>query len=637
MKILRKKSCSAIAVLLLLMLAFPALTQQKIDDSQLLSLNARAQNAYERGSYNEAEKLWNEALAVSISIYGEKHFSTSACYSNLALTLNNKAEYDRAIEMYNKAAEIDAQITSGTDTANALRFNNIGGVFEDKGMYAEAIDYYTKALNILIKVNESRSGMIHPYTAGCYNNFGSVYEKTGDYERSITSLRKALDIKLKLHGDKSPNTAISYNNLGNPYRSRGDYQKALEYYNMALKIRLDSFGEKHPNTATSYSCIGQTLYAQKKYDEAISYYEKTISIRTEVLGANHPDTALAYNDLGTVYNSKKDHAKAISNYNKALSILERAYNKRHPYIGTVFNNLAAAYQDQKNYDTALRYYNQSLSMRLSFLGEKHPDVAQIYNNMGTLYKVRGNNANAVTNFEKAVDIIKKTEANQRTILYSQNLGKAYFDDKNYVQAYRAFQTGTDTIIKIYEGNATTAKDFAERNADALYYAGSAAMINKYSGSAFTITEILNAKSANTIVMSELQERCADNELVITYLLPENADDYKRPFALIIGQKSSVFVELKTSYKFQVQVEQFIKAPEGSQTKNKLAAELYQELIVPIEKSFTQGKISRLVFIPGKTLESIDIGTLRSPKGVMLLEDFEVRSFSSASAAYGSRK
>jgi len=318
--------------------------------------------------YDEAIKLFEEALALGQTLFGENSVEIAAIYHNMASAYKNQGDYPQALEWHQKALVIREKALGKEHPDTASTYNNMAIVYYSQGDYPKALEWHQKALVI----REKALGKEHPDTAKTYNNMAGVYYGQGDYPKALEWYQKALDIHEKALGKEHPDTASTYNNMANVYDDQGDYPKALEWHQKALDICEKALGKEHPNTASTYNNMASVYKNQGDYPKALEWYQKALDIREKALGKEHPDTAQTYNNMAGVYYSQGDYPKALEWYQKALDIYEKALGKEHPDTAMTYNNMASVYNNQGDYPKALEWYQKALDIREKALGKEHP-------------------------------------------------------------------------------------------------------------------------------------------------------------------------------------------------------------------------------------------------------------------------
>ena len=152
---------------------------------------------------------------------------------NKAINLNAKGDdsykrgqYDQALDFYNKALVIFQTI--GDTSGEGTTLKNIGGIYQAQIQYDLALDYFNKALVIFRTIGDT-SG-----EGGTLNSIVMIHKAQGQNDLALDYFNKALII-YQATGDAYGEGSI-VNNIGMIHKAQGQYDQALEYFNIALFI-----------------------------------------------------------------------------------------------------------------------------------------------------------------------------------------------------------------------------------------------------------------------------------------------------------------------------------------------------------------------------------------------------------------
>jgi len=120
--------------------------------------------------------------------------------------------------------------------------------------------------------------------------------------------------------------------------------------------------------------------------------------------------------------------------------------KKSPKISRNFNWLGVAYLKENNIDLAKGNFLKAI--------EINPNFQDAHNNLGNIYSYQGNLEKAIFHFEKAISLGKLKFGKDNTNIIRVNLGLAYFNSGEYVEAIRHFKMALENdpennIIKNY--------------------------------------------------------------------------------------------------------------------------------------------------------------------------------------------
>jgi CHAT domain-containing protein/Flp pilus assembly protein TadD len=303
------------------------------------------------GENQKAIEYYNQALPLQIAV-GDRQGETKTL-SNLGLVYTSLGEQQTALKYYNQALPIAR--ARGDRPSEAMILNNLGSVYNGLGEKQKAIDYYRQALPLQRAVGD-RVG-----EGRTLSNLGGLHMFLGNLQKALDYYQQALP--LILAGGGRSDEATLLNNLGSLQGELGETQKAIEYYQQALPIQRE-IGDR-TGEATTLNNLGYIYYASGDHPKAIDHYNQAISILHAV--GNRAMEARGLNNLGRLYADLGDRQKALNYFNQSLPI-SRAVGDRTTESATL-NNFGRVYRALNQPQKAMGYYNQALAIRRA-LGER---------------------------------------------------------------------------------------------------------------------------------------------------------------------------------------------------------------------------------------------------------------------------
>ena len=314
---------------------------------------------YHRAQYEQAEPLYQRALAIREKALGPDHPDTDTSLNNLALLYDSQGRYEQAEPLYQRALAIREKALGPDHPDTAQSLNNVAGLYRSQGRDEQAEPLYQRALAI----REKALGPDHPSTASCLNNLALLYHSQGRYEQAEPLYQRALAIWEKALGPDHPDTATSLNNLAALYRSQGRDEQAEPLYQRALAIREKALGPDHPDTATSLNNLALLYDSQGRYEQAEPLYQRALAIREKALGPDHPSTATSLNNLALLYDSQERYEQAEPLYQRALAILEKAL-PGHPNVASFLDNYAGLLRQMGRENQAAKMRERAKAIRV---------------------------------------------------------------------------------------------------------------------------------------------------------------------------------------------------------------------------------------------------------------------------------
>ena len=203
---------------------------------------------HDNEDFDEAIELCEQVIEMERNRNGGITETLGAAYNSMGLayklkadSLNDNELYGLALEMYQTALTVYSSLYGENHPDVAMVYSNIGGVYDQLGDYPQALDYELKDLGISTDV----LGKNDPSVATSYNNIGMTYKRMGDYEHAKEYYDEALRIYELFYDEDSVEMGGMYANLGIMYKQLGDYKQAYDYLNRAVLILKKARGESH--------------------------------------------------------------------------------------------------------------------------------------------------------------------------------------------------------------------------------------------------------------------------------------------------------------------------------------------------------------------------------------------------------
>lgn len=410
-------------------------------ESEYVTLFSLGQIAYFEEEYEEAVRLFDEALKLDLDPERTNELNVATAYMYRGYAKSFLEDYEEALADVNSALEIDPQFARAfnfrgyiydsqdkpeealaeyemaieLDPEYGTPYNNIGIYYKDQNDYETALSYYNKAIEA------------DPEQTRAYRNKGEAHYQLGELEEALAAYNQAIEIE--------PEEAENYNARGNHYHDDlKDYNPALEDYSKA--IELDSDPIYYRNRAITYTELGE-------YDAAMADYEQAIEL--------DPEYVWAYTGQASLYEKLEDYEAALAAYNQAIEI--------DPEEAGTYHARGYYYYNRKDYDAAIKDYTKA--------AEKGNAGAQ--NNLGIMYQggegVEQDYAEAVRWYRLAAEQKEPYAQNNLGLMYENGYGVEQ-DDTEAVRWYRlAAEQGHEGaqvhLAKIYEQGIGVIQDYDE--------------------------------------------------------------------------------------------------------------------------------------------------------------------------------
>lgn len=463
------------------------------DEPKIVERRERAAEALERGSYDQANELLAEAVAIDRFAINEQQEALHRRQLSAATTLSQQGELERTRLNYRKAAEHFAEAallvpSSETDirlaylTRQASAFTAQGRQFGDNSALIDAINIYRLVLN------EQACEQFPLQWATTLNDLATALWRLGEretgterLEEAITAYRAALQERTR---ERVPlEWATTQNSLGNVLRILGERESSTERleeaiiaYRAALEERtresvpLD-WATTQYNLGTVFSILGERESGTERLDAAIKAYQAVLEERTR--DRVPLDWATTQNSLGNAFWRLAERESGIERLDEAIkayqAALEERTRDRVPLDwATTQNNLGTALRFHGSRQNNTEKLEQAATAYRAALEERTRDRvplqwAMTLNNLGITLKELGRRENRTENLDRAVELYQMA-LNEYTRDHvplqwawtQNNLGSAY-------QAIAEKTRNKDTLIKGIEAIKAALAIFVEGN------------------------------------------------------------------------------------------------------------------------------------------------------------------------------
>ena len=243
----------------------------------------------------------------------------------------------------------------------------------------------------------------------------------------------------------------SYLKKGNFHYNRFEDDKAMDYY-----LKSDSISTLYHLTditvISNHMNIARLLmFAEKGDDPNFKKAEQYILKGMEVAEKQENDVgkAMTYEKYGDFLYRTKDHKRSLEYQRRALEIAkDQNLTVRE---SSVYWGIAANYLATKQMDSAEYYYKKRIEILES--SDNNEDLALALSGLGSFYRRINRYDDAVNYLNQALKLFEEEKTNRTgQVLGTLNgLADAYYDNKNYLQAYttlnRAYKLRDSVIQK----------------------------------------------------------------------------------------------------------------------------------------------------------------------------------------------
>lgn len=202
--------------------------------------------------------------------------------------------------------------------------------------------------------------------------------------------------------------------------AKGDLQKSEELWRNSQQLSNQYFESPHPKILTSINGLASVLKEIEKFTEAEQLYMQSIAMTEQLYGNQHINTAITMNNLAGLYYYTQEYQKSDNYYSDSITILENVLGKEHPFVTSTLYNQANLKADMGQFKAAEELYQQVLQLDIAQFGEIHPNVASDMTGLATLYKKEKQYDEAISYYNKSIEIRQKVYNNPNHPYISNN-------------------------------------------------------------------------------------------------------------------------------------------------------------------------------------------------------------------------
>lgn len=398
----------------------------------------------DRALFSEAEPFLTGALTLQLQQGDVKTSSLAQTLHSVAFLYYNQGKYDQAERLFRQALEICENDITLEYPVMVQCLDGLSVLYLDDGKYDLAEEYCKRSLAICERI----LGPKHAHIADCLNNLAEVHRLTGNYTQAEPLFKQAIMVWEETLGPEHPEVAQALNNLALLYYHLKKYQQAEPLYQRALAIWEKTLGPKHQYVAFVLNNLAALYLAQDNYSQAELFYQKAIALRREILGAEHPDVAQSLSNLALLYTRLGKYSQAKPLQEQSLSIREKALGAEHPDLAFSLNNLGLLYYQLGDYTQALTLTQRSFEIREKALGPEHADLITSLENIARYYLALGNFHEAEHFFNRAVSLCEHILGSGNTLFTQILINQAllYIYEARYSEA----ESLCDRVLHIQE-------------------------------------------------------------------------------------------------------------------------------------------------------------------------------------------
>ena len=182
-----------ITFILLTVCSVHAQTDEK---ETLKQINQQLVSNYQKQKFDEAIKLGQQAVDLSLKIYGENNVETAVAYTNLGVIYRDKNKFKESIENLQKAVNTYESVSNLKSKEQVTAYEALAVSQILGGFNKEAEFNYLKA----IETAESKFGKESKESFSPVLNLANLYARDRNFEKANDYYLKSYDLAIKHYG-----------------------------------------------------------------------------------------------------------------------------------------------------------------------------------------------------------------------------------------------------------------------------------------------------------------------------------------------------------------------------------------------------------------------------------------------------
>jgi serine/threonine-protein kinase len=385
------------------------------------------------GLYDQADSLFQRALAIARSTYGPRHPEFAARLSDLGTIKKWRAQLVPAESLYRQALAIEERTLGHQHQTVARTITQLAYALDDQGRYAEAESLHRAALAIDLKLHGPR----HLDVAADLDNLAQLLsDKLQKYEAADSAIRAALIIRRQLQDSGHPDYLTSRATLASVVSLLGNSDESMAIEREVLQQRRRIYPDGHPNLATSLHNLAFDLQSLGHYAEAESLVSEALAMRRRFLGDEHEITMQSLNNLAVTQYFQGKLTDAERSFREVWSTWGHVHGPLHNYTLRAASNLGAVLTEEGKFAEAEAVLRQALRDRIRESGDSSVNAAILRRNLGLLLQ----RTNRLNESERVLRLALGTyrsalpDSHPRTAEALTALGSVLYDQKRYLAA-----------------------------------------------------------------------------------------------------------------------------------------------------------------------------------------------------------
>ncbi|KAF3940899.1 hypothetical protein ABW19_dt0200762 [Dactylella cylindrospora] len=341
------------------------------------------------GSFYESVGKLDNALAIFQYLVEKRELkegTKSTILRRIGALFFHQDRYPEAEKYFQEAVAMSEKVYGKNNTDTYFGVHDLGDVVYSQGRYSEAEIYFQNA----VAISENVYGKDDKNTLESIQHLGVAIYCQGRYSESKKLFRRAVKGREKTLGNDNPDTLISMNYLGWALFQGGNHTETEEIFQCAIERREMGSRKDYDDITLLRAVYGLALLLSKqgRPSESGMMLDRAVEVGKRVAQKASPRESSHIVQFAHVLSRKGEHIEAEQNYRLAIERAEKIRGKKHPPTLEVMHYLGWAVYHQGRYSEAEAIHKSAMEGRLGIFGWDQRSLKSIQAVCWALYRQR---------------------------------------------------------------------------------------------------------------------------------------------------------------------------------------------------------------------------------------------------------
>ncbi|HLG97926.1 MAG TPA: tetratricopeptide repeat protein [Bryobacteraceae bacterium] len=277
---------------------------------------------FDQGSWNESEKLQQQAITICTETHGKNHICTLTAQRHLGELMIERGSFADAESVFEDLIRTLRQMPAPPAEFLASSLASFATLQISEARFETAEPLLRESMDLL-----SSNRISGPILADTLIDLGRLYRLEHNCARGEPLLKKALDI---YENGNDPHQAGALNELGLLALDEQKFAVAKQYLNRSLDVYQKIAGSTRLLAGRVKAALAEAFLGERNVEQARTLIHDALTIEREALGDQHSEYARQLIVAANVEASCHRTADAETYYRQALTIFRRSFSEDQP-------------------------------------------------------------------------------------------------------------------------------------------------------------------------------------------------------------------------------------------------------------------------------------------------------------------